>query len=46
MRIKIQKESHNGMNFRVTHKNKRFDDNSINEKFFNETQLSNKGSTL
>lgn len=44
MRINIQKESHNGMNFRVTHKNKRFDDNSIYEKIFNETQLSNKGS--
>lgn len=46
MRINIQKESHNGMNFRVTHKNKRFNDNSIYEKFFNKTQLSNKSSTL
>ncbi len=43
MRIDIQKENHNGMNFRFTHKN-RFDDNCIYEKLFNETQLSNKGS--
>ncbi|HYO06966.1 MAG TPA: hypothetical protein VER14_08275 [Phototrophicaceae bacterium] len=45
MRINIQKESHNGMNFRVTHK-KSFGDNSIYEKFFDETQLSDKGPIL